>query len=122
MKGDERILGSSEFVLEVLKAAREAWEQSHAFRIAGVDLAATQEHVSKLFEMAPEELRLPGKHPKRVAARSVLCYLLVRQLGMTTTAVAKELGISQPAVSIAATRGETIVRQRGFNLPEQRIL
>ena len=122
LKGDERILGSSEFVLEVLKTAREAWEHTYALRIGGIDFAEVTGHVARLFEMAPDELLLPGKQPKRVAARSVLCHLLVRKLGMTATAVAKELGISQPAVSIAATRGETIVRQRGFRLSEEGIL
>ena len=113
---------SSEFVLEVLKTAREAWEQSHALKIAGIDLAEAKRHVSRLFEMTPEDLLVPDKHPKCVRARSVLCYFLVRKLGMTTTAVAKELGISQPAVSIAAARGGAIVRDRGLRLPEGRIL
>ena len=100
LKGDERILGSSEFVLEVLKTAREAWEQSHALKIAGIDLAEAKRHVSRLFEMTPEDLLVPDKHPKCVRARSVLCYFLVRKLGMTTTAVAKELGeANRPSVS-----------------------
>ena len=106
----------------MLKTAREAWEQSYALRIAGVDLTEVKRYVSRLFEMTPEDLLLPGKHPKRVGARSVLCYFLVRKLGMTATAVAKELGISQPAVSIAATRGGAIVRERGLRLPERGML
>jgi capsule polysaccharide modification protein KpsS len=55
----------------------------------------------------------------RVAARSVLCYFLVRELGMTATTVANKLGIGQPAVSIAVARGEVIVREKGLALPRR---
>jgi putative transposase len=116
-KGDERILGSSGFVLGVMEAAHETWERTHALKIKGVDFAAVQGHVAGLFERDPEEILLPGKYRARVAARSVLCYFLVRELGMTATAVAERLGMGQPAVSIAVARGEAIVKERGLRLP-----
>jgi putative transposase len=116
-KGDERILGSSGFVLEVMKAAGQKWERTHALKEAGVDFAVIREHVARLFNFSPEEILLPGMYPNRVAARSVLCYFLVRELGMTATAVTERLGISQPAVSIAVRRGESIVRGKGLTLP-----
>ena len=116
-KGDERILGGSDFVLEVMKAAGQTWERTHALKIEGVDFAAVNEHVARLFNLSPEEILLQGKYPNRVAARSVLCYFLVRELGMTATAVAERLGIGQPAVSIAVARGEAIVKERGLRLP-----
>ena len=117
VRGDERILGTSGFVLEVLKSAGETWEVSHRLKIQGVDFGALCEHVARLFNLNPEEIVLPGKYPARVAARSVLCYFLVRGLRMTTTAVAEKLGIGQPAVSIAAARGEAIVREKGLVMP-----
>jgi hypothetical protein len=46
------------------------------------------------------------------------CYFLVRDLGMTVTAVAERLGIGQPAVGIAVFRKKAIVRERGLTLPE----
>jgi hypothetical protein len=52
-----------------------------------------------------------------VAARSVLCYFLVRELGLTATAVGQRLRIGQPAVSIAVSRGEAIVKEKGLSLP-----
>jgi hypothetical protein len=36
---------------------------------------------------------------------------------MTCTVVAKRLGIGQPAVSIALTRGEKLTKERGLTLP-----
>jgi putative transposase len=115
-KGDERILGGTDFVLEVMKAAQETWERTHALAIDGIDFSAVHEHVARLFKLSPEEILLQGKYPNRVAARSVLCYFLVRELGMTATAVAGKLGIGQPAVSIAVARGEVIVRDRRLTL------
>jgi len=52
MRGDERILGTSEFVLEVLKSAGEAWEASHKLKIEGVDFNALCKHVARLFGLA----------------------------------------------------------------------
>jgi predicted DNA binding CopG/RHH family protein len=57
--------------------------------------------------------------PNRVAARSTLCCFLVRELGLTATAVAETLGMGQPAVSIAVRRGEAIVKERGLRLPQR---
>jgi REP element-mobilizing transposase RayT len=115
-KGDERILGSTDFVLQVMRASQETWERTHALKIDGIDFAALQEYVARLFNLSPEEILLQGKYPNRVAARSVLSYFLVRELGMSATAVAGKLGIGQPAVSIAVARGEAIVRDRGLTL------
>ena len=115
-KGDERIPGSSDFVLKVMKAAEETWERAHALKIEGLDFAAVHQHVACLFSLNPEEMLFPGKYRHRVLARSVLCYFLVRELGMTATAVAKRLGIGQPAVSMAVARGEAIVREKGLRL------
>jgi putative transposase len=119
-KGDERILGSSDFVLEVMKAAGQTWERTHALKLEGIDFSAINEHVARLFNLSPEEILLQGKYPTRVAARSVLCYFLVRELGMTATVVAQMLGVGQPAVSIAVSRGEAIVKEKGLSLPHKR--
>ena len=42
-----------------------------------------------------------------------------RELGMTCTAVANRLGIGQPAVSLALSRGEGIVKERDLRLSER---
>jgi putative transposase len=116
-KGDERILGGSDFVLEAIKAAGQTWERAHSLKKEDIDFAAVNEYVGRLFSLSPEEILLPGKYPNRVAARSTLCYFLVRELSLTVTAVAKTLGMSQPAVSIAVRRGEAIVKEKGLCLP-----
>jgi len=40
----------------------------------------------------------------------------VRELNVSATALAKKLGLSQPAVSISVKRGEKLAREKGFEL------
>ena len=46
-----------------------------------------------------------------VAARSLLCYRPVYKLGHTATDLAKRLGLTQPVVSYAVSRGEQIAKK-----------
>jgi len=41
---------------------------------------------------------------------------LPKKLGMSMTEIANRLGLTQPAVSIAARRGEEISKQNGYSL------
>ena len=68
--------------------------------------------VMRLSELgiALEQLWATGKHPATVKARSLLCYWAVSKLGFSTTELSKELGISQPAVSISVKRGKKLPR------------
>jgi len=56
----------------------------------------------------------PEKYGKVVEGRSLLCYWAVRKLGVSATALAKRIGISQPAVSFSVQRGEEIAKEREF--------
>jgi REP element-mobilizing transposase RayT len=115
-KGDERILGDSEFVLEVLHASEERLTQPTHVRRQGYDLERLARMAATRFSLVPEELYSPSKRPERVKARSLLCYWAIRELGLTATAVARALGVTQPAVSTAVQRGEAIAKAQGLRL------
>ncbi len=117
-KGDERILGSSAFVLKALTAAKEVWERAYTLRAHGVDFKQLLEHVAQICNLTAEDVLSPGKQRQRVRARSVLCFWAVRELGMTETALSRELGVSQPAVSNAVSRGERTVRSEALSIGE----
>lgn len=70
------------------------------------------------FDLTPEQILAPGRYPKVVQARSLLCYWVVRELGVTATSLAKQMGLTQPAVSIAVKRGEKIAEAMNLNLEE----
>jgi putative transposase len=58
------------------------------------------------------------KEPLRVQARSLACYRAVRELGLTTVAISKELGLCQTAVTKAVARGNLFAEKRALNLQE----
>ena len=116
VKGDERILGESGFVLHVLAMAEEELKRSEQVRRRRIDLSGIAQQAADAFGVEPDILFHPGQHRIVVAARSVFCYWAVRELGHTTTAVAQRLGLTQPAVSIAVRRGERIAWERGLEL------
>lgn len=115
-KSDERILGDSDFVEEVLSAHSESFERSSRLQSQGMDVDAVAERVAHLLAMEVEEVWQPGKYKRLVTARSVLCFWVVRELGETMSSLAQRLGISVVAVSKSVTRGEQIVREQGYNL------
>jgi hypothetical protein len=116
VKGDERILGESEFVLRVLAMAEEELKRSEQIRRRGVNLDTVARQAADALGVEPDILFHPGQRRAVVVARSVFCYWAVRELGHTTTALARRLGLTQPAVSIAVRRGERIARERGLHL------
>ena len=117
-KGDERILGDTEFVMEVLKECEESFERKYELRNKGYDIERLASRVSSLFEIAPEDIYSPGKYKDRVKARSVLCYWAVRELGETQIELARKLGIKQPAVSAAVKRGEKLAKEMDLEINE----
>ncbi|OEU52690.1 MAG: transposase [Desulfobacterales bacterium C00003060] len=119
LKGDERILGDSDFVLKALEACGEAFERKYCLQAKGYDIGKVARRVAGIFAMKPEEIYAPGKHRRVVQARSLFCYWCVRELGVSATALAKKLRLSQPAVSISVQRGETIAKEEGVELLEE---
>ena len=116
LKGDERILGDSDFVKEVLAEHKEQFERRYWLKAQGYDIDRVVEKVAEVFEIEPEEIWKPGNQPLRVKARSLVCYWAVRELGMSGTSVGKLLGIGQPAVSRAVVRGEKLTQDMNLSL------
>ncbi|MCX5896000.1 MAG: transposase, partial [Proteobacteria bacterium] len=108
IKGDERILGSSEFVEKVLKAAGEQMHRSVGYRKKGLDIQKLINRTADYFEVAEEDLRTNSKAAEIVTPRSLVCYLAVRELGISSTEVARQLNITPAAVSRAVRRGKHI--------------
>ena len=115
-KSDERVLGDSDFVERVLKAAAESLERKYSLASEGYDINRLAERVAEVFSITPEEIFQPGKQPIRVKARSLLCHWATRELGMTMTELAQRFKMTQPAISMSAQRGERIAAEKGFAL------
>jgi putative transposase len=116
LKGDERILGDTQFVLDVLKESEERFERKYQLKARGYDLDALAERVEEIFDMEPEDVYSPGKYKRLIKPRSVFCYWAVRELGETATSLAKGLSLTQAGVSKSALRGEKIVKEMNLKL------
>lgn len=116
LKGDERILGDSDFVESVLARQNERLERRYATRAQGYDFGAVVKRVEAVLGVAAESILTASKQPRNVEARSLVCYWAIRELGMTAVSVAQLLGITQPAVTKAAYRGEKFAKDRNIQL------
>jgi len=122
VKGDERILGDSDFVETVLRSAKEAFEEKYDLKARGYDFDQAVLSVAEVTGMTSQQVTAFGKSPQTVKARALLCFWAHRKLGMTTVEIAGKLKISQPAVSRLSKRGEKIERENKFELiAEKRI-
>ena len=115
-KSDERILGDSDFVENVLNTASEEMQRRYRLKAWGCTIDSVALQVGEIFDISPRELTEPGKQPQRVRPRSVLAYWAVRELGMSVTEVGLRLGLSQSATSRAVQRGRALVEELDLKL------
>ena len=118
LKGDERILGESDFVKKVLAEQEEQFEHRYWLKAQSYDIDRVVKKAAEVFDMEPEQICKPGNQPLRVKARSLVCYWAVRELGLSGPSVGKLLGIGQSAVSRAVGRGEKISQDMNLSLME----
>ena len=116
MKGDERILGDSDFVETVLKASQDEFDRNYLLKAGGYDFNTVVDRVAEVLGINRDEVLSSGRQPHRVKARSLVCFWASRELGMSMVELSKRLKISQPTVSQSANRGEKIARENKLNL------
>jgi len=111
IKADERILGSSSFVERVLQKANEDYGRKIRLRAKGPDLVTLIGRVAAYYQIDPEDLKSPSKERRVSLARTVLCYVAVRELMLSCADVARALNIDPSAVSKAAKRGQAVLNR-----------
>jgi hypothetical protein len=115
-KGDERILGDSDFVELVLAKQNERLERHYALRAQGYDFNKVVMRVGEIVGLEAGRITTPSKQPRRSGARALVCYWATRELGMTAVNVAQLLGITQSAVTKAVCRGEKFAKDRNLQM------
>lgn len=108
IKGDERILGSTDFVERVLEQANEQLDEKYRLEAAGISLPVLMKNVSRYFGVEAENLRTSSKERTVTRARRVFCFLAVRRLRFSCADVSRELGISPATVSKAVSMGQEL--------------
>ena len=84
----------------------------------GYDLNKIVSKVSGLMHLEPSEVWAAGKEPKRVEARSLLCYWAVRDLGISMAELSRRLKLSLSGISLSVKRGERIAQDNDYKLIE----
>ena len=115
-KGDERILGSSHFVDRILSEMKENAEGRYQLKAQGYTLNHIAKHVAKILHMDLAEVLSSGKNRRTVLARSLLSLWATHKLGISQIQLARQLHVTQPAISQAVRRGERLVQQHHYSL------
>ena len=116
IKGDERILGESDFVMEILTEADEKYNRQYELRSRGYDLDKIAERVAAVYDVDPKYIFKKGRQRVRVEARDLLCYWAANELGISQTDLARRLGITVSGIGYAVKRGEVIVRENKYQI------
>ncbi len=114
MKGDERILGDGDFVMNILSEADERMDRRYELKSLGYDLDKVEQRVLEIYQIEREELYSKGRQRIRAEARGLFCYWAVRELGYGQADLGRRLGMTQPGVGYAVRRGEHIVKENNF--------
>jgi putative transposase len=116
IKGDQRILGESEFVSEVLKEADEKYERYYEQRKKGYSLKTVEERVFEIYGIDRDEIYSKSRVQAISDARGLFCYWAVEELGYKLTDMARRFGMTGPGVGYAVRRGRKIAEDNQFRL------
>jgi hypothetical protein len=116
IKGDQRILGESDFVMGVLSEGGENFSRKYRLKNRGFDFEKVLERVSSLFDMEKDYITARGRQRARVRARDLLCYWCAIELRIPMADLSKRLDITLAAVSYAVKRGEKTAKEAGYHL------
>jgi hypothetical protein len=103
---DERILGSSEFVKNVIADAEEKTKETLRLTLKISDLPSLALEVSEGEGVDEAELRSGLRKRKIVKSRRIFCQIAVKKMGYSGADVARFLGINTSAVNRLAVSDE----------------
>ena len=116
-RGDERILGNSDFVLRVLDQAGEQLTERQWREIEGVSLAQLFDMVTKICKVNKAVVRKGKRVSACSRARALFSFWAMKELGSTPTELATYLSVSRAAVYKAVTKGQGIVESEKLKFP-----
>jgi REP element-mobilizing transposase RayT len=114
-KGDERILGDSDFVMSVLSQANESMARKYQLKAKGYDLKNLIERVAGVTGIASDDIIRSGRRRKTSCARDLLCYWATEYLNVRQRELSGLFNITQSAVSMAAARGRIQAEEQKLN-------
>jgi hypothetical protein len=108
VSSDERILGSSEFVQDIISGAEERAKETLRLTSKIPDLPSVAKQICLGEEVDEWDLRSGLRKRKVVKARRIFCQIAVKKLGYSGADVARFLGINTSAVNRLAVSDESV--------------
>ncbi|MCK5218344.1 transposase [bacterium] len=108
MQGDERVLGESKFVDEVLKKSDAKMKKCHELCKAGWNIERLVQRVCKIFNLEQEEIKKRARGNRRSQARSLIAFWGYYELRIKGRELARYFNISQSALSESIERGREL--------------
>ncbi|MCF6290315.1 MAG: transposase [Desulfobacterales bacterium] len=115
-RGDERILGDSDFVGNVLQEAEEELSRKEELKRQGWDLQRLVNEVCRLLAVDVDDLQKKGRANNISMAKGVICYLGYYELGINGAELARFFNISRPSVSKAIQRGDKFIKNNDLKV------
>ena len=103
---DQRILGSGDFVAELLRAANE-FEEKRIKKSIPIDQLADK--ITSYFGIKIDDILIKSQKNKISKARSIICYLAIKEMKYSGTSVGKFLNIRRYSALRCAERGKNIL-------------
>jgi putative transposase len=116
VKSDQRILGESDFVRDVLSESAENFTRRYKRRSQGYNFEKVVARVSSLLQLEKDYITGRGRQRDRVRARDLVCYWSTNELGISMAELAEKFGLTLAAVSYAVKRGEEVADEGGYRL------
>ena len=116
IKSDQRILGESDFVRDVLSESEAQFSRKYTLKNLGYDFEKVIERVCEIFQLEKDYIAGRGRQRDRVKARDLVCYWSVVELGMSKVDVAMRFDITPAAVSYSVQRGENMAKKENYQL------
>ena len=102
-KGDSRILGSGDFVIEALMKAGKDWEKGKKKKMPLEQLIG---EVASHLDLKETSIISASRKREISEARGIICYLAINDLGYSTTEVGRSLFINRENAGRCALRGK----------------
>jgi putative transposase len=121
IKSDQRILGESDFVQDVLFDSEENLSRKYKLKNQGFDFEKILDRVANIFDLEKNYITAKGRQKDRVQARDLACYWAVVELGISMANLSEKLRMTIAAVSYAVKRGEMVAKEGDYQLADRDI-
>jgi putative transposase len=108
--GDERILGSTEFVMTVVREAEKKQRHQMKVRSVGDPIPHLIEQECRKRKINPQEVRAGGRRTKASEARAAIAYRATTEFGLPAAEIARHLGVTTASITRAVQKVDRKIR------------